>query len=810
MLCALLGLMTAGASQGESAGRYSRDAEEAIAAGEYGKAISLLRKAVELSPNKLKFKEALDRALQLGAAAAVESGLALPPSDLLGREKYLNIAVSWSPDDPGAERLSEELRGERERVLRKLEEAVQLARAGDLGGARALALTVPHAKMVTAAQPLLRELAARQALSDATAAAESSDMAAAFRLSKEALQLAPGNEDAAALYQRAVVALAEEPAQQALRNPTIPNLANAYRVVRAGQEQCPNCAELQGLEERLSAVFREQVDRVAGEYRRAGGRAGLVAACLTYQSALEQWPAPDSVSVNECRDARYQARIGLVWRGADADCIRSADLEQRFRQSFPAEAHVSFVGENPIAWSGLDLVLEVARPRCTANTLEARASEAVHSSFIASTQKLENPEYRRVHDAVEDQRAKVRALEIQKNSGASVEWILVGAQLQLAGLLRRLNRTEPFIEEPIEEPYIFERYERVVIGEATASFRAIDASHKIVLMSRTIAGRTEASGWGVRGVHPRDTGGNENREPRAIATEAAAREEAREKFWQEMSIALADAYVSWHLHQAIRAEDEGRRTEAVAWLRVASDTSVAAQGLERQLDAVRRSSLEDPASLGSLVASFRPFAPVVEALSLGRHAEAAIDTSTPNVLERISDAVVLVITTAGHGSGFFIDSGGLVLTNDHVIDGVDRILVTTKDEKAYVATVVARDPARDLALLRVPTSPATYARLSRSSVARLGDDVFCIGNPQEQAWTVTRGIVGAFRDLGGVVHIQSDAAINPGNSGGPMVLRDGRVIGVVTAKRRESEALGFAVGVEEAAEAFEQVRRLVE
>ncbi len=138
------------------------------------------------------------------------------------------------------------------------------------------------------------------------------------------------------------------------------------------------------------------------------------------------------------------------------------------------------------------------------------------------------------------------------------------------------------------------------------------------------------------------------------------------------------------------------------------------------------------------------------------------------------------------GSGFIIDSSGLVVTNNHVIEGADEISVILQDNTTLKAEVVGRDESGDIALLRVHSDkPLPTVEFGDSSASRVGDWVLAIGNPFGLGGTVTAGIVSA---RGRDIHqgqyddfIQTDAAINRGNSGGPLFNMDGQVIGINTA-----------------------------
>jgi putative serine protease PepD len=165
--------------------------------------------------------------------------------------------------------------------------------------------------------------------------------------------------------------------------------------------------------------------------------------------------------------------------------------------------------------------------------------------------------------------------------------------------------------------------------------------------------------------------------------------------------------------------------------------------------------------------------------------------STPSAIyDGAKDAVTYIVadTPQGQatGSGFVVSKDGLIVTNDHVVDGASRVQVIVGTSKqAQQATVVGADPSRDLALLKVDGHDLKKLSLGDSSSIGVGDDTYAIGNPYGLDHTFTTGIVSALnRDLqapdGATISgaIQTDAALNPGNSGGPLLDADGRVIGV--------------------------------
>jgi putative serine protease PepD len=161
------------------------------------------------------------------------------------------------------------------------------------------------------------------------------------------------------------------------------------------------------------------------------------------------------------------------------------------------------------------------------------------------------------------------------------------------------------------------------------------------------------------------------------------------------------------------------------------------------------------------------------------------------------------------GSGFVVSKDGLIVTNDHVVDGASQVQVKIgTSNQAQDATVVGADPSRDLALLKVDASNLPTLSLGDSSSVGVGDPTYAIGNPFGLDHTLTTGIVSALqRNLqapdGATISgaIQTDAALNPGNSGGPLLDSSGKVIGVnsqiQTGSSNGAEAgnvgIGFAI-----------------
>jgi serine protease Do len=156
----------------------------------------------------------------------------------------------------------------------------------------------------------------------------------------------------------------------------------------------------------------------------------------------------------------------------------------------------------------------------------------------------------------------------------------------------------------------------------------------------------------------------------------------------------------------------------------------------------------------------------------------------------------------GKGSGFIVDSKeGYILTNNHVVEGADKITATLMDGRTLDAALIGKDPTFDLAVIQIEAGNLPSLPLGDSDAAEVGEWVVAIGNPHGFENTVTAGIISAKNrtlqaaDVNFQGFMQTDAAINPGNSGGPLINLSGEVVGINTAIVPYAQGIGFAVPV---------------
>ncbi len=206
--------------------------------------------------------------------------------------------------------------------------------------------------------------------------------------------------------------------------------------------------------------------------------------------------------------------------------------------------------------------------------------------------------------------------------------------------------------------------------------------------------------------------------------------------------------------------------------------------------------------------------------------------SVAGLAQRVLPSVVSISTQTsnggGTGSGFVIDSAGYILTNNHVVEAAvtdsGTITVTLNDGKSYTGTLVGRDSAYDLAVLKITATNLPALEFGNSDSIQVGDTVIAVGSPLGLSGTVTSGIISAKNravTAGGsagensfINALQTDAAINPGNSGGPLIDATGAVIGVNSAiaslgasygSQSGSIGLGFAIPINQARKTADQL-----
>ncbi len=224
----------------------------------------------------------------------------------------------------------------------------------------------------------------------------------------------------------------------------------------------------------------------------------------------------------------------------------------------------------------------------------------------------------------------------------------------------------------------------------------------------------------------------------------------------------------------------------------------------------------------------QPSGPIDPSWTLPRpQSQAPVLPSIADVVAKVRPSVVAIntevvtfdifnrpFTQQGAGSGWIIDESGMIVTNNHVVEGAKTVTVTLSDDRVFQATNIKTDPLTDLAVLKINAGKLPAATVGNASKLRVGDWVIAIGNPLGLGISAKEGIVSRVGvpvsvSSGQTLYdlIETSAAINPGNSGGPLVNMAGEVIGITSVKIASVgvEGLGYAINIDSTVPIIEQL-----
>lgn len=451
--------------------------------------------------------------------------------------------------------------------------------------------------------------------------------------------------------------------------------------------------------------------------------------------------------------------------------------------------------------------------------------EPVWSSFLAGYQRVPNPHYTQALLDYQQAQREYTAFVMQNNP-----WGQLAASIGVAIARRKLEQTPQFLEEPLYQTYQYTRRLVQERGQIAIKVSLLDARAHRECASDTVIERDNHTVIEIAGAHPKDRGGATNLSY-SVEQSAERREQMKGKAFQAAAekiaafAATAQRYRSEELFAlgAVREGTEAALRYAIPVLSSSAiwtgDSSTLIEELHTQhlLNGLPDSGADRSArewtsrSLPSKTLLARRRQPEIESVTV----VASRELSAEEVVNLAKPAVVTIRTFVADGSGFFVDSRGLIITNAHVIENARDVGVSLADGRRFTATVVLSDSWRDIAVLLIEGGRFPVLAFRSGGEPAPGENVLAIGAARGLDHTVTRGVVSGHRRLGEIQEtlsrdpdlrlIQTDAAINPGNSGGPLIDKFGRVIGMTTMKLR-GEGLGFAIAASELVRVIERVR----
>jgi S1-C subfamily serine protease len=473
------------------------------------------------------------------------------------------------------------------------------------------------------------------------------------------------------------------------------------------------------------------------------------------------------------------------------------------------------------------LTLNIDIELVTATIEQPRSGKSKQSDEIVAIQHVINPTYldaSRLYNQAVDQ---LQALKISHaaNPPASVAAAVIysyqeeNAAQAVNSASALLSMTPMYVESPIKRPYDYVEYE---FGAAAKSALRIGVTDNFT--GEVVANDTWKADlsphWIVRsGVSAQDANHlspTDGESHTASELEASVFTKALLDAERTVEATVDDfLYRRWI---ALKGAEPGLALTALALYRttMASEhqlTSISDGELVQRIFSESRPALlrdrgpriEPVMGHPERESSAKPLLSPVRRVSVRPHAplEVAPGATLERLISTCQSAVVQIDGPKGSGSGFFVSPDGLILTNEHVVEGAAAVVVRSFGGEVQSAHPIHEDVTRDLALLKVDEASG-YLRLANLSTVALGEEVVAIGAPEGLAYTATRGIVSQIRRTDDLVVIQHDAAINPGNSGGPLLDRLGRVVGINTLKV-QGEGLGFAISAQDAKQAFPEL-----
>lgn len=479
-----------------------------------------------------------------------------------------------------------------------------------------------------------------------------------------------------------------------------------------------------------------------------------------------------------------------VVQSVEGQCPASLDLNALLPKGFARDL---------IPSGGLGLAVHIT---CSVEDVE-RDRRAVNSTYVASYQQHENPEYLDIAQRLAQKRKQQKqyyedAARIESPAGRIAA--LVGAGFISADVNKvaaQLAATPRFLSQPVLFPYALTQFTVTRTARVATSINVTDpitAFHA----SRRVSAASGAKGIATENALPGDSLGYSNApadlQPVSLLIDQA-QQATVDELREEIEALIGEAML------ARAATAKANSVERVGYALLARDASPSASvsGLDELMESLAQAPLEDLESrvvdTRSLVLPSRPVAAVAGNASEGTSKK----KQTP--IELALRSVVTITTPERFGSGFVVTAGGLCITNAHVVAG-RRVVSVAVGSTQLEGKVLISDSVRDLALVEIAGFSGPSLTLGVSADVNVGQDVFAMGTPRGFENTVTKGIVSATRNIDDVQFIQTDAPISPGSSGGPLVDNTGRVVGINTWKRSDGDALGFAVGIDEARKLF--------
>jgi S1-C subfamily serine protease len=783
--------------------RAARNQAEALVnRGNSVEAFYILEKALSDHPDSSGIKRDLEKARKRAADALAQSLRAYPSPDLPQQLSLLSLFRHIAPADPRLPAFSSTVQTALVQFQNRAEAAITATERGDPASAKEALPTLERlARVMPPSLETLRRLRVALKFYDAKSSAAKGETLAAIQALMGAEALGAPTEVAAQAYKQLETAELDR-ASAILESSSDPqSFADAAFRLGILVKNCDRCSSSSDLLLRLQSKFASQLKTAAVSYAPLGSAVVQASECALLKSLGTgagvllgpngpscAIPISDAIESPESLEVRVSPTCE-----APAELLAEIAAATRAQQSLVSPKLISSTTVSKTAAPGR-LVFTV--DQCGVSK-SVKNRQEIGSSYRAATTQVPNPEYAPAAQELADaKRAADYANQAASlNPGGGSLAAQIGALARLIGARKRLDRTPPMITQTIEASYSFAAYDLEMTARIAGDFRSVDESGRSRIVVPFNANASK-SAHVIEGVNPADSRGNNNLSSSLPDDNTTLRTLWTDNASQLKSIA-GDA-VAGRMALSAAASMERRDLPAAASHLLSLtllDAQLSDPDLLKLRSKARNNALLPAGNLAALaapdLANFSRTHPVMNSAESTSQSQAGGRL----VADQALDSVVLIVTDKAQGSGFFVRSDGLVLTNFHVVDGATLIAIKTRRGETSTARVVQYDKSLDVALLAVTVSNVQVAALSSKENSSIGQPVFALGAPYGAEFSATSGIVSALRSIGGNRWIQHDAPISPGSSGGPLIGADGRVLGVNTIKvvAESVEGLGFAI-----------------
>jgi tetratricopeptide (TPR) repeat protein len=771
--------------------------------GQLFAAYQALAAAVKSDPSNRKYAAKLQEVGKLASVQAVSLGQDSLRTNLKEAESWLQAALVYDPSNASAASALADLNARIVAAKQNAESLIEAIKHGQTDRAERTLSDISRFKDVVPELAVAeRELAADRSAESAKVAWAQRDQTSALGDLTKANQLA--SSDNTYVYQtsrdvRSAIVdfiLQDAPSATLSLKDTVRML---HLVDSALSVEPSNATALKLRNEQVSRLASIVFDSNPAE-RSATSQSNAARIRLESFRLYEKWIADDARFIPQAqstRSAAYPAvRLRLIIDPApncDAN-NQTGKVNDALRHSLGSV--IAFIDGKS------DLTIRLKQISCSSVDQPMTNMQQTNSTYVAGHTQIANSVYAQLQDQMAAAQQDLSRAEYNYNANVNfgTGFALGMARGRVNKLRQALASTPPYTSQEIIQQYQYQRFEAYRAYQVRSVVDTYDANGKNVLAEERIISIKEDRGSGVTGVLPQDKNGAQNVQSNVLSMDGCATQ-AWEQFTRKAASAIKESVATFLAKRAMDAKaDMGDRLASMMYLsELTEGTPYALKASD--IESYIRTAVESGEHEWALIQA--PALPIPEESSTTENG--ADDASS--VIEKTIEAVVSIETDTGRaGSGFFVSSGCLVVTNEHVIAGAETIIIRTSGKKLLSAEVVSKDPDRDLALLR--TNGRSCSSLVLEMSPKVGEEVFAIGSPLGLSNTVTRGIISAFREGDSAVHyIQIDAALNPGNSGGPLITRKGTVAGVNTWQFKGMQGLNFAVASSEVRLAFSSFLR---